>query len=243
MQLFWRADIKKQAVSMAAEFLNLPRKGLKFKEGKVVSRKGHEISVIELINRYYDGARGGGGDLVGRATFYTKSGTGLDAESGRGKRPAAFWMYGAQAVEVEVDPDTGRVKILRLCTAHDVGKVINPLNCEQQMEGALAMGIGFALFEKVCIEDGQIMNPSLESYKIPTACDLPQNVSIFFVEEPHPEGPYGAKGLAEPATAPTAAAIGNAIFNATGIRIREVPLSAEKIQMALEKIHLQKTSS
>lgn len=228
-------DIMKQAVSMGSELLNLPKKELKFKDGKVVSRKGHEISVIELINRYYDGARGGGGDLLGRATFYTKSGTGLDLETGRGKRPAAFWMYGAQAVEVEVDPETGKVNILRFCTAHDVGKVINPLNCEQQMQGALAMGIGFALFEKVDIEEGQILNPSLESYKIPTACDLPQDVSIFFVEEPHPEGPYGAKGLAEPAAAPTAAAIGNAIFDATGIRIREVPLTAEKIQMALEK--------
>jgi CO/xanthine dehydrogenase Mo-binding subunit len=228
-------DIKKQAILMASEFFKIPKKELKFDEGKVVSKKGDEISVTELINRYYDGARGGGGDLVGRATFYTKSGTGLDLETGRGKRPAAFWMYGAQAVEAEVDRETGKVKILRFCTAHDVGKVINPLNCEQQMEGALAMGIGFALFEKLDIEEGQIMNPSLESYKVPTACDLPQNVSIFFVEEPHPEGPFGAKGLAEPATAPTAAAIANAIFDATGVRIREVPLTPEKIQMALEK--------
>lgn len=235
-------DIKKQAVSMVSEFLNLPKKELKFKDGKVISTKGYEISVIELINRYYDGAKGGGGDLVGRATFYTKTGTGLDAETGRGKRPAAFWMYGAQAVEVEVDPETGKIKILKFCTAHDVGKIINPLNCEQQMEGALAMGIGFALFEKVDIEEGQIMNPSLESYKIPTALDLPQDVRIFFVEEPHPEGPYGAKGLAEPATAPTAAAIANAIFDATGIRIREVPLTAEKIQVALEKIQLGKNT-
>jgi carbon-monoxide dehydrogenase large subunit len=144
-------------------------------------------------------------------------------------------MYGAQAVEVEVDPETGKMNILRFCTAHDVGKVINPLTCEQQMEGALAMGIGFALFEKVDIEEGQILNPSLEAYKIPTALDLPQDVRIFFVEEPHPEGPYGAKGLAEPATAPTAAAIANALFDATGIRMREVPLTAEKVQRALEK--------
>jgi carbon-monoxide dehydrogenase large subunit len=235
-------DIKKQVVSMASEFLNLPKREVKFKDGKVVFKRGNEMSVIELINRYYDGARGGGGDLVGRATFYTKSGTGLDLETGRGRRPAAFWMYGAQAVEIEVDPETGKVNILRFCTAHDVGKVINPLNCEQQMQGALAMGIGFALFEKVDIERGQILNPSLGSYSVPTALDLPQNVSIFFVEEPHPEGPYGAKGLAEPATAPTAAAIGNAIFNATGIRIREVPLTVEKIQMALEK-NIQNTIS
>jgi len=228
-------DIKQQAVSMASELLALPKRELKFKEGKVVSKRGHEISMVELINRYYDGARGGGGDLIGRATFHTKSGTGLDSETGRGKRPAAFWMYGAQAVEIEVDRDTGKVNIRKLCTAHDVGKVINPLSCEQQMEGALAMGIGFALFEKVDINQGQIMNPSLASYSIPTSCDLPQDVNIFFVEEPHPEGPYGAKGLAEPATAPTAAAIANALFDATGIRMREVPLTPEKIEAALRK--------
>jgi CO/xanthine dehydrogenase Mo-binding subunit len=80
------------------------------------------------------------------------------------------------------------------------------------------------------------MNPSFESYRIPTSGDLPQDVRIFFVEEPHPEGPYGAKGLAEPATAPTAAAIANALFNATGIRIREVPLTPEKVEAALEKM-------
>ncbi len=113
-----------------------------------------------MLKNYPGGAGGGGGGLIGKGIFYTKRGTGLDPETGQGKRPAAFWMYGAQAVEVEVDQETGKVKILKLTTAHDVGKVINPLNCEQQMEGAIAMGVGNALFEKVDIRQGQIFNPS-----------------------------------------------------------------------------------
>jgi carbon-monoxide dehydrogenase large subunit len=229
-------DIKKQAISIASELWNISTKGLKFKDGKVVSKKGQEIPVIELLDHYGGMSGGGGGGLIGRGTFYTKHGTGLDPETGQGKKSAAFWMYGAQAVEVEIDKETGKVKILRLSTAHDVGKAINPLNCEQQMEGALAMGIGYALYEKLNINRGQVFNPSLENYKIPTSRDLPQNVDTLFVETLHPEGPFGGKGMAEPAAAPTAAAIGNAIFNATGVRLKEIPLTAEKIQSAIEKL-------
>lgn len=230
-------DIKKQAISMASKYFNVPEEELKFHDLKVVSPKdGGEISINDLLNHYYGGAGGGGGGLIGRGTFYTKDGTGLDAQTGQGKRPAAFWMYGAQAVEVEVDVETGKVKILKLSTAHDVGKAINPLNCEQQMEGALAMGIGYSLFEELNMNRGQILNPSFEGYKMPTACDLPQNIETLFVERAHPEGPYGAKGMAEPALAPTAAAIANAICDATGIRVKEVPLKPERIFEALNKM-------
>jgi CO/xanthine dehydrogenase Mo-binding subunit len=144
-------------------------------------------------------------------------------------------MYGAQAVEVEVDRETGKVNILKFVTAHDVGQVINPMNCEQQMEGALAMGIGNALLETVEIHKGKIFNPSLESYKIPTSMDLPRDIRTLFVEKPHPEGPFGAKGMAEPAIAPTAAAIANAVFCATGVRIKDSPLTPDKVLRALEK--------
>ena len=97
------------------------------------------------------------------------------------------------------------------------------------------MGVGNALFEKVIIQEGQVFNPTYESYRIPTSLDLPRNVETLFVEAKHPEGPYGAKGMAEPAIAPTAAAIANAVFDATGKRIKETPLTPEKIQSALQK--------
>jgi len=228
-------DIRKQLLSIASKALRIPKRDLASRDGMIVSREGRTISFRDALSNYSGGAGGGGGGLTGKGTFYTKRGTGLDPETGQGKRPAAFWMYGAQAVEVEVDEETGKVEILKLATAHDVGKVINPLNCEQQMEGAVAMGVGNALYEKVDIRRGQIFNPSFESYGIPTSMDLPQNVETLFVEKAHPEGPFGAKGMAEPAAAPTAGAIGNAIFAATGVRIKEVPFTPEKVLMALEE--------
>ena len=228
-------DIQRQAILIASDIFDVPEELLEFQEGKVVTPFGHKIGLVELIKRTYPGSFGGGGDLVGRATFHTKTGTGTDPETGQGKRPAAFWMYGAQAVEVEVDTETGRVNILKFVTAHDVGKVINPMNCEQQMEGALAMGIGNALLETVEIRKGKTFNPSLEGYKIPTSLDLPPDIRTLFVEKPHPEGPFGAKGMAEPAIAPTAAAIANAVFSATGVRIKDSPLTPDKVYSALEK--------
>jgi CO/xanthine dehydrogenase Mo-binding subunit len=235
-------DIKQQAISIASEYFKVPEKELKFDGLKVISQiDKRKISINNLLNLYYGGAGGGGGGLLGRGTFYTKDGTRLDPETGQGRRPAAFWMYGAQAAEVEIDPETGKIKILKLITAHDVGKAINPLNCEQQMEGALAMGIGYALFEELNMNHGQIFNASFEGYKMPTACDLPQNIESLFVERAHPEGPYGAKGMAEPALAPTAAAIANAICDATGIRVKEVPLKPERILALLNKRMKKKT--
>jgi carbon-monoxide dehydrogenase large subunit len=233
-------DIIEQAISMACNVFKTTKDKLEFRNGKiVVINKKEEYSLIEILNKHYGGI-GGASGFIGKATFYTKNGTGLDPETGQGKRPGAFYMYGAQAVEVEVDAETGEVKILNFCTVHDVGKAINPLGCEQQMEGALAMGVGYALLEELHIDEGQIFNPSFEGYKIPTSCDLPQNIATLFVERGHPEGPYGAKGMAEPAIAPTAAAISNAIFNAIGTRIKEVPFTAEKIHAAIVKLNKER---
>ena len=97
------------------------------------------------------------------------------------------------------------------------------------------MGIGNALLETVEIHKGKTFNPSLEGYKIPTSLDLPPDIRTLFVEKPHPEGPFGAKGMAEPAIAPTAAAIANAVFSATGVRIKDSPLTPDKVYSALEK--------
>jgi CO/xanthine dehydrogenase Mo-binding subunit len=143
-------------------------------------------------------------------------------------------MYATQAAEVEVDPRSGRVKVLRIASAHDVGKPINPCLIEGQIQGALAMGIGTTLFEQMELEEGSVMNPSFTGYKIPSALDVPEMIPII-VEEPHRQGPYGAKGLGEPALAPTAAAIANAIYAASGVRIKDLPITPEKILEGLEK--------
>jgi CO/xanthine dehydrogenase Mo-binding subunit len=121
-----------------------------------------------------------------------------------------------------------------MSAAHDVGKAINPLNCAAQIEGGLAMGIGAALHEELVIDDkGKVRNPSFLDYHLVTSLDLPKMIPII-VECPEPEGPYGAKGLGEPGLAPTPAAIGNAVANAIGTRIHELPLTPERVYWAIK---------
>jgi CO/xanthine dehydrogenase Mo-binding subunit len=142
-------------------------------------------------------------------------------------------MYATQAAEVLVDQETGKVKLLRMSAAHDVGKAINPLNCAAQIEGGLAMGIGAALHEELVVDDkGKVRNPSFLDYHLVTSLDLPKMIPIL-VECPEPEGPYGAKGLGEPGLAPTPAAIGNAVADAIGTRIHDLPLSPERVYWAI----------
>jgi carbon-monoxide dehydrogenase large subunit len=160
--------------------------------------------------------------------------TPLDPETGQGERPVPFWMYGTQAAEVEVDEETGEVRVLRLVAAHDVGKAINPKTCEQQLEGAMAMGVSCALMEEVLLEDGRFLNPNFIDYRICTALDVP-DLQALVVEVPHPDGPFGAKGVGEPALGPTAAAIANAIFDAVGVRLKDLPLSPEALWSALRE--------
>jgi len=126
-----------------------------------------------------------------------------DKATHQSKRPTIMWFFGAQAAEVEVDPETGKVEVLKVTAAHDVGKAINPLGCYQQIEGGIVMGMGNALLEEMVHEKGILKNGNMVDYKIPTSKDAGLEIKISLVENPHPEGPYGAKGLGEPGMAPT----------------------------------------
>ncbi|MBI3066072.1 MAG: xanthine dehydrogenase family protein molybdopterin-binding subunit [Deltaproteobacteria bacterium] len=144
-------------------------------------------------------------------------------------------MYATQAAEVEVDEESGRVRVLRMSAAHDVGKAINPLNCVAQIEGGVVMGIGSALHEELVIDNtGKVRNPSFLDYHLVTSLDTPELIPIV-VECPEPEGPYGAKGLGEPGLAPTPAAIGNAVTDAVGVRVYDLPLKPENVYWAIRK--------
>jgi CO/xanthine dehydrogenase Mo-binding subunit len=142
-------------------------------------------------------------------------------------------MYGAQGAEVEVDRDTGRVRVLKLVAAHDVGRALNPATTAGQIEGGVVHGASIALFEQVLMDGGRITNPNLHDYKLATAMDLPEVVPII-VEAPHKDGPYGAKGVGEPVLSPTAAAIASAVHNATGVRIYDLPLTPEQVFNAIQ---------
>jgi 4-hydroxybenzoyl-CoA reductase subunit alpha len=138
------------------------------------------------------------------------------------------YSFGAQIAEVEVDPDTGVVTVEKITTAHDCGTVINPLSVEGQLEGAIQMGLGYTLSEQFAMRDGETLNTTFLDYKVPAAEDMPEIVSAE-VHTFEPEGPYGAKEVGEGLVIPTAPAIADAVFQATGYRCKDLPITPEKI--------------
>ena len=160
-------------------------------------------------------------------------------QGSRGPNPqdVALMSFGAQFAEVEVDLDTGVVRVLRLTAAHDVGRVINPLLAGSQMEGAILQGLGYALFEERLLDGatGRPVNPSLHEYKIPTMADVPL-IDAFCVEGSDPVANHvGARGLAEPPIIPTAPAIANAVADALGVEVHELPLTPWRVREAMEQ--------
>jgi CO/xanthine dehydrogenase Mo-binding subunit len=166
-----------------------------------------------------------GNVLAGEATFDPPT-TPLD-ENGQGD-PYATYAFGAQVAEVLVDQELGTVKVLRVTAAHDVGQAINPMLIEGQVEGGIAQGIGMALMEEWI--PGRTNN--LHDYLIPTVGDVPE-IETILIEDPEPLGPYGAKGVGEPALIPTAAAILNAIRDAIGVTIRKLPATPDRVRAAI----------
>ena len=140
---------------------------------------------------------------------------------------------GAQAIELEVDLDTGRIEILKGVAAFDVGKAINPDLVKAQMEGGLVQGLSSALFEQLKLKNGTVQNPSFVDYRIATATDIPKVFQSILVEVPQDDGPWGARGIGEHSMVATIPAIANAIYDAIGIRFDGPPFTAEKIYLAM----------
>ncbi len=174
------------------------------------------------------------GTMLNTEVFYDPPTELPDWEKGKGNMSATY-VYGTQGAEVEVDTETGEVKILRMAAVHDVGRVLNPQALKGQMYGALAQGVGYALYEKIQTQDGRILNPSFRDYKIPTIHEMDFPIELEFIETDDRFGPFGAKGVGEPGLVPTAPAIANAVYNAVGVRIRDLPITPEKILEALKK--------
>ncbi|MBI3077621.1 MAG: xanthine dehydrogenase family protein molybdopterin-binding subunit, partial [Deltaproteobacteria bacterium] len=140
--------------------------------------------------------------------------------------------FAVQMAEVEVDEETGVVRVTRLAAVHDVGRAINPLSIEGQVAGGVTQGMGFALTEWLRVQDGEVLTTNLMTYLLPTAPDVPR-VEVSVLEEFPGAGPFGAKGVGEQPVIPTAAAIANALANATGVQLRDLPLTAERVLAAL----------
>lgn len=180
------------------------------------------------------------GSLFGNYTLRTEGG--VDSRTGQGKG-SSFWFYSAAGAHVEVDTETGKVRVLKLATAVDVGKAIHPIQCNLQNEGSALAGLGSALFEEMRFDNGQPINGSFLDYLLPSMLDHPVEFESLLVETPHPDGPFGAKGMGEAALPPIAPAIGNAIANAlNGARVRDLPIKPDKIIAALNAAKKDRTT-
>lgn len=181
------------------------------------------------------------GQMLTSEAFYDPPNELPDFTKGFGNISSTY-AFGTQGAEVEVDRETGGVKIIRLVAAHDVGKVLNPPGLEGQIYGALAQGVGYALYEELISDEGKIRNPDFRDYKIPRFHEVSFPIDLEFIETDDRYGPFGAKGVAEPGLVPTAPAIANAIYNAVGVRIRNLPITPEKVLVALKKSLKSKNS-
>ncbi|MEK6534738.1 MAG: xanthine dehydrogenase family protein molybdopterin-binding subunit [Thermodesulfobacteriota bacterium] len=223
--------IREQMLAVAAQNMGEDPASLDIKNGVVFSRNDKEKSLplSKVLRKVHYTS---GGKMFMAEHFYDPPNENFDKEF-KGNLSVSY-AYGVHGVEVEVDRETGQVKILNYIAAHDVGKAINPMLLEGQIYGGGLMGIGYALGETMIYEKGRLKNGNFLDYKMPTAKDVPP-VQAVIVETDEQAGPFGAKGIGEPGLVPTAPAIANAIYDAVGVRIKDLPITPEKVLRALQE--------
>ena len=222
-------DLRRQLLEMAAVAFDEPATRLDVQNGWIfVTGDPQRRQPYDRVARagHY---RGGGRVLVAEA-FYDPPSTMLDKDL-RGNVSAAYG-FAAQAVLLDVQETTGRVEVQRIASAHDVGRALNPMAAEGQIHGGIHMGLGYALAERLVVEGGHVLSATFMDYAVLKAADMPEIV-VRLIETLDAEGPYGAKGLGESGAIPVAAAVANAIHDATGIRFTELPVTPERIHAAL----------
>ena len=212
-------DTRRRILELAAERLSVEIDALELKDGKVFVNGGDLPKSILLGELAAYSLNTRGGPIVGKGSFAQQSST-----------PA----LAAQIAKVEVDPDTGRVKVLKMVSSQDVGFAINPMAVEGQIEGGTVQGLAWAIMEEMQYDENGNVNPGFVDYRVPTSADLPTVESVI-VEVPAPNGPFGAKGVGEPPITPTLATMSNAVVDAVGVRINDLPIKPEKIVAALHK--------
>jgi CO/xanthine dehydrogenase Mo-binding subunit len=226
-------DLKTQLFELASELLQVPAEALELDDKAVcVSDAPHIRKTLAELASYSLEERGG---LIGRGTFIAPK-TPYDETTVTNHFYPTFHSpsFHAHAVEVEANPETGDVRVLRYVVAQDVGYAINPGFVEGQMQGGATQAIGYALSEEIVYgPDGRVLNANLTDYKMPTIADVPR-IEPIIVEAPGPYGPFGAKGVGEPAVLPGAPAIANAVKRATRARVRSLPITAEKLWRAMQ---------
>ena len=220
-------DARKQLLTVASRLLVVPQSELQTAGKKIVAKHRRSMSFGEIVKKSR------ATEIVGVGSIESKRLWAGD-DSGEKGFTAPGWPFGAQAVEVAVDRETGVVRLIRVASAHDVGRAINPMAVTGQIQGGIMMGLGYALWEGLRFEEGSVINASFADYKIATAGDIP-SVTPIIIEKNYPAEPYGAKGVGEIAVFGIAPAMANAIARATGVRLKDLPMSAEKLLAQLKR--------
>lgn len=230
-------DAKRQLIGLASRKMELPAEELKVEGGKVYMKGQPQVAIgiSQLFSP--DGFVPGRADVVGSSVYTSTPTLKVPPLKKDDRLHTAFYTHGAQAAEVEVNVETGEARVLKLISAFDVGQPVNPKLCEAQIEGGVGMGIGTSIYEEMVMDEGTVVNPSFLDYRLPTAKEIPSgdNVRTEIVSALCREGPYGAKGLGEAALTPTAPAIASAVYNAVGVRIKELPISNERLLKAIRE--------
>jgi len=228
-------DAKQHLLHFCKELYELHDEELSIKNDEVVVEATGEVVMPfpELAKMAHEWGK----RFIGFA-WYDNTTADVDKETNQGDAYACY-IYATQVADVEVDTKTGEVTVLRVGAAHDVGKAINPMMCEQQIEGAIVQGMGYGIMEEIILDQGKTKTPSFSKFLIPTSMDIPE-MKTYLIESNEQQGPFGAKGVGEGAIIPTAVAIVNAVYDAIGVRIKELPITPEKILAALseKKAHL-----
>ncbi len=230
-------DCLRQIKQVAATVLKTSPERIVCQDGKAfIIGEERAIPYEKLVLGYtFENGNSIGGPVIGHGRYIAKGLTNLDLETGQGL-PALYWTYGAHGVEIEVDKDTGEIEILNIVTAIDAGKVLNPKLCKGQVVGGVLQGLGSTLFEGLIFnEEGRLLNPSFTDHKIPTMKDIPLATKQIFIETAQPDGPYGARGIAEHPMISVPSVVGNALYDALGIDFTELPLTTERIYLAMEE--------
>lgn len=223
-------DLRKQLLQAAAEAFNTSTNMITLSDGEARCDE-KSLSYPQVVSKFFGMP---GGELIGRGY--------MRPDGALGKTFPLFWETGMGGAAISLDRETGAIKLEKYVTVADVGKAINPVQAEGQDEGATVQGLGSALFESLEYDHGQPLNANLVDYRVPRFTDLPEQFDSVLIENGDGPGPYGAKGMGESGVVSPAPALGNALFNATGVRVRDLPLTPERVWRALKEITAAKPS-
>ncbi len=228
-------DARKQILDLAGDHLEASPEDLEIREGKVFPKTdpGRGVSVQQVIQGYFGMD---GGNILGRGVLKTRGGK-LDKETGLAMEEVTtvYWFPAAGAAEVEVDTETGVVRVRKFVNVVDVGKALNPRSCREQIAGSAMMALGQTFYESLDFDGGQPLNPHFLDYILPSFEEIPGEMEDILIETPVKDGPFGARGTGETSITPPSPAIANAVYDAVGVRIHDLPITPEKVLRALRE--------